>query len=52
MPSEYITLIWHYAQIPKDEMLYELEVFMNQVLPELEAPEPAGTEVLVGGAAT
>ncbi len=51
VPAEYITLIWHYAQIPKDEMLYELEVFMNQVIPELEVPEPSGAAVPVGGVA-
>ncbi len=51
VPTEFITLIWHYAQIPKDEMLGELEVFMNEVLPELEAPVTNGAEVLVGGTA-
>jgi len=51
VPAEFITLIWHYAQIPKDEMLYELEVFMNQVIPELEAPAGNGAAVPVGGVA-
>lgn len=38
-PAEYITLIWHWAQQPKDDMLEELQLFMDKVLPELEAPE-------------
>ena len=47
VPSEFITLIWHYAQCPKEEVLHELEVFMTKVLPHLSAPEPCG--VTVGG---
>jgi alkanesulfonate monooxygenase SsuD/methylene tetrahydromethanopterin reductase-like flavin-dependent oxidoreductase (luciferase family) len=38
LPADYITLIWHYAQVPKEVVLDELEVFMTKVLPELEAP--------------
>ena len=38
MPTEYITLVNHYAQIPKDILLEELHVFMTQVLPELDTP--------------
>jgi hypothetical protein len=38
VPAEYITLIWHYAQCPKEVVLDELEVFMTKVLPELDAP--------------
>jgi len=38
LPAEYITLIWHYAQCPKEVVLDELEVFMTKVLPELDAP--------------
>ncbi len=49
VPTEFITLIWHYAQVPKDEVLHELDVFMNEVLPELEAPEPLGADVAAGG---
>ena len=49
VPAEFITLIWHYAQIPKDEVLYELEVFMKEVIPELEGPEPIGADNPVGG---
>jgi hypothetical protein len=47
MPAEYITLIWHYAQEPKDEVIEELKIFMEKVLPELEAPVTNG--VTVGG---
>ena len=41
LPAEYITLIWHYAQVPKEVVLDELDVFMNKVLPELDAPSSA-----------
>jgi alkanesulfonate monooxygenase SsuD/methylene tetrahydromethanopterin reductase-like flavin-dependent oxidoreductase (luciferase family) len=41
LPAEYITLIWHYAQCPKQVVLDELDVFMNKVLPELDAPSSA-----------
>lgn len=30
VPAEYITLIWHYAQIPKDEVAEELTLFMQE----------------------
>jgi alkanesulfonate monooxygenase SsuD/methylene tetrahydromethanopterin reductase-like flavin-dependent oxidoreductase (luciferase family) len=46
VPSEYITLIFHFAQQPKDEVLRELEQFMTKVVPYLdavgEAPAQAG----------
>jgi alkanesulfonate monooxygenase SsuD/methylene tetrahydromethanopterin reductase-like flavin-dependent oxidoreductase (luciferase family) len=41
LPAEYITLIWHYAQVPTEVVLDELDVFMNKVLPELDAPSSA-----------
>jgi hypothetical protein len=37
LPAEYITLIWHYAQCPKEVMLEELGVFLEEVLPQLDA---------------
>ncbi len=37
-PFEYITLIWHFAQQPKDLVLEEISTFMEQVVPELEVP--------------
>lgn len=43
VPSEYITLIFHYAQQPKEDVIAELERFMTQVWPHLEA---AGSERL------
>jgi len=49
VPAEFITLIWHYAQCPKDVVIAELETFMTKVLPNLEAPVPNG--VTVGGVA-
>lgn len=39
VPAEYITLIWHWAEQPKDDMLEELRLFMDKVLPELEIPD-------------
>lgn len=40
-PFEYITLIWHFAQQPKDLVLEEMQLFMDKVLPELEVPDYA-----------
>jgi alkanesulfonate monooxygenase SsuD/methylene tetrahydromethanopterin reductase-like flavin-dependent oxidoreductase (luciferase family) len=37
VPAEYITLIFHFAQQPKDDVLRELELFMTKILPRLEA---------------
>lgn len=39
VPYEYITLIWHWAQQPKDELLEEMQLFMEKVVPELETPD-------------
>ncbi len=47
VPAEFIALIWHYAQVPKEQVIYELETFMTKVLPGLEAPEPH--DVALGG---
>jgi alkanesulfonate monooxygenase SsuD/methylene tetrahydromethanopterin reductase-like flavin-dependent oxidoreductase (luciferase family) len=41
VPCEYVTLIWHWAQQPKDDMMEELRLFMQQVLPALEVPDYA-----------
>ncbi|MBX6427255.1 MAG: LLM class flavin-dependent oxidoreductase [Variibacter sp.] len=41
VPCEYITLIYHFAQQPKDSVLRELELFMTKVLPYLEAASSA-----------
>ena len=49
VPSEFITLIWHYAQCPKEEVIYELETFMTKIWPDLECPVSNG--VTVGGVA-
>ena len=40
-PFEYITLIWHFAQQPKDLVLEEMQLFMEKVRPELEIPDYA-----------
>lgn len=41
VPAEYITLIFHWAQQPKEDMLEELQTFMEKILPELEIPDYA-----------
>ena len=38
-PCEYVTLIWHWAQQPKEDMMEELRLFMDEILPELEVPD-------------
>ena len=38
VPCEYLCLIWHYAQSPKQSVIDELELFMKRVLPKLEVP--------------
>lgn len=37
-PCEYITMIWHWAQVPTDVLLEELDLFMREVLPLIEVP--------------
>lgn len=37
VPCEYITLIYHYAQQPKEDVLRELELFITKIVPHLEA---------------
>ncbi|MGF1665100.1 MAG: LLM class flavin-dependent oxidoreductase [Acidimicrobiia bacterium] len=39
VPAEYITLIWHFAQVPKEVVAEELSLFMEEVLPTLEVPD-------------
>ncbi len=41
VPTEYITLIFHYAQQPKDDVIETLQKFMREVVPHLESVEPA-----------
>ena len=36
LPAEYITLIYHYAQTPKEEMIKQLKIFMEEVKPALD----------------
>jgi len=36
-PCEYVTVIWHWAQVPKEVLLEELDLFMREIVPELEA---------------
>ena len=39
VPAEYITLIWHFAQVPKECVIEELELFMREIWPKLEVPD-------------
>jgi hypothetical protein len=39
MPSEYIVLIFHYAQMPKDETIRHLRTFMHAIKPALDEVE-------------
>ena len=36
LPAEYVVLIWHYAQQPKQATIDDLELFMKQVKPSLD----------------
>jgi alkanesulfonate monooxygenase SsuD/methylene tetrahydromethanopterin reductase-like flavin-dependent oxidoreductase (luciferase family) len=42
-PCEYITLIWHWAQVPTEVLLDELDLFMREVLPLIEVPQYRAT---------
>lgn len=44
VPCEYLCLIWHYAQAPKQSVISELELFMTKVLPQLEIAAFSATE--------
>jgi len=35
MPAEYITLIWHYAQQSKNDVIRAMELFVTKVLLDL-----------------
>jgi hypothetical protein len=35
----YVTLILHWAQVPKEVIMEELQLFMHKVLPEFEIPD-------------
>ena len=52
VPCEYICLIWHYAQAPKQSVIDEIETFMTKVLPALEVPDfPASARRVPAAAA-
>jgi alkanesulfonate monooxygenase SsuD/methylene tetrahydromethanopterin reductase-like flavin-dependent oxidoreductase (luciferase family) len=48
VPCEYITLIYHFAQQPKESVLRELELFMTNVVPHLDAASSAPTVGVAG----
>jgi len=39
VPCEYLCLIWHYAQCPKDVVIDEIDKFMTKLVPRLNVPE-------------
>ena len=39
VPAEYITLIFHFAQQPKDDVIETLQKFMTKVVPHLDSVE-------------
>jgi alkanesulfonate monooxygenase SsuD/methylene tetrahydromethanopterin reductase-like flavin-dependent oxidoreductase (luciferase family) len=41
VPTEYITIIFHYAQQPKDDVIETLQKFMTKVVPHLESVQSA-----------
>ncbi len=41
MPSDYIVLIFHYAQMPKDVTLRHMETFMKEIKPALDEVQEA-----------
>jgi alkanesulfonate monooxygenase SsuD/methylene tetrahydromethanopterin reductase-like flavin-dependent oxidoreductase (luciferase family) len=52
LPAEYVVLIFHYAQMPADAVIRNMELFMEHVKPaldELTAYAPAGAQVSAGG---
>ena len=40
LPAEYIVLTWHYAQQPKESVIEQLEIFMQEIKPALDALTP------------
>jgi alkanesulfonate monooxygenase SsuD/methylene tetrahydromethanopterin reductase-like flavin-dependent oxidoreductase (luciferase family) len=36
VPAEYLTLIFHYAQQPKESVIENLQIFMREIKPELD----------------
>ena len=40
LPAEYIVLIYHYAQAPKEAVLDQLQTFMREVKPALDELTP------------
>jgi alkanesulfonate monooxygenase SsuD/methylene tetrahydromethanopterin reductase-like flavin-dependent oxidoreductase (luciferase family) len=39
-PAEYVTLIYHYAQMPKEVVIRNLELFMREIKPALDELTP------------
>lgn len=39
VPSEYLTLIYHFAQMPKEAVLYNLDRFLTEIKPDLDEIE-------------
>ena len=40
VPSEYLMFIWHYAQQPKEKVIEEMRIFVEQIYPEIRDAYP------------
>ncbi|HXR24742.1 MAG TPA: hypothetical protein VN742_05225, partial [Candidatus Binataceae bacterium] len=50
-PAEYLTLIYHYAQMPKEVVIQNLELFMREIKPALDELTPCTEKEIASAAA-
>ena len=50
-PAEYLTLIYHYAQMPKEVVIKNLELFMREIKPALDELTPYTNKDMASAAA-
>jgi alkanesulfonate monooxygenase SsuD/methylene tetrahydromethanopterin reductase-like flavin-dependent oxidoreductase (luciferase family) len=50
-PAEYLTLIYHYAQMPKEVVIKNLELFMREIKPALDELTPYTNKDIASAAA-
>jgi alkanesulfonate monooxygenase SsuD/methylene tetrahydromethanopterin reductase-like flavin-dependent oxidoreductase (luciferase family) len=50
-PAEYLTLIYHYAQMPKEVVIRNLELFMREIKPALDELTPYTEKDIASAAA-
>jgi hypothetical protein len=51
-PAEYLTLIYHYAQMPKEVVIKNLELFMREIKPALDELTPYTNKDIASAAAS